>query len=73
MKSVDKVIQILKEMMVANPPGSGGGFSTDSDPKGPVAGRSPKMFGGTVMRRYIYGGKNSRKNWIDSFKSNNKK
>ncbi len=69
MKSVDKVIQILREMMVANPPGIGGGFSTNSDPYGPVAGRSPKLFGGKVLRRYIYGGKNSRKNWIDPKKS----
>lgn len=68
MKSVDKVIQILREMMVANPPGSGGGFSTDSDPSGPVAGKSPKMFGGKVQKRYIYGGQKSRKNWIDHFK-----
>lgn len=68
MKSVDKVIQILREMMVANAPGTGGGFSTESDPSGPVAGRSPKFFGGQVMKRYAYGGKNSRKNWIDYLK-----
>lgn len=68
MKSVDKVIQILREMMVANAPGTGGGFSTESDPSGPVAGRSPKLFGSRVMKRYAYGGKNSRKNWIDHLK-----
>jgi hypothetical protein len=67
MKSVDKVIQILKEMMVANAPGSGGGFSTESDPSGPVAGRTPKLFNGKVQKRYIYGGQKSRKNWIDHF------
>lgn len=69
MKGVDKVIQILKEMMVANSPGSGGGFSTESDPSGPVSGKSPKLFGTKIQKRYIYGGKKSRKNWIDYFNS----
>lgn len=67
MDKLDRIISIIRENMVANPPGTGGGFSTESDPKGPVAGRTPKMFGGKVLKRYIYGGKNSRKNWIDYF------
>lgn len=72
MKSVDKVIQIIREMMVANTPGTGGGFSTESDPHGPVAGRSPKLFNGKVLKRYIYGGNKSRKNWIDYFNTRGK-
>ena len=43
MKSVDKVIQILREMMVANAPGTGGGFSTKSPAGGPVAGKDEMM------------------------------
>jgi hypothetical protein len=72
MDKLDKIIHIIREMMVANPPGSGGGFGTESDPKGPVAGRTPKMFGGKVLKRHIYGGKNSRKNWIDHLNSKGK-
>lgn len=72
MKSVDKVIRIIREMMVANAPGTGGGFSTESDPSGPVAGRTPKLFGSKVQKRYIYGGTKSRKNWIDYFNSKGK-
>jgi hypothetical protein len=34
----DKIINNLKEMMVANPPGQSGGFTSSSDAKGPVAG-----------------------------------
>jgi hypothetical protein len=66
MKSVDKVIQILKEMMVANAPGSGSGFSTKSPEEGPVAGKDI-LIGTGVRKRYIYGGRKSRKNWIDHF------
>jgi|688.fasta_scaffold03533_11 hypothetical protein len=66
MKSVDKVIQILREMMVANAPGSGSGFSTKSPEEGPVAGKDT-LIGTGVKKRYIYGGRKSRKNWIDHF------
>lgn len=66
MKSVDKVIQILREMMVANAPGSSSGFSTKSPAEGPVAGND-KLIGTGVRKRYIYGGKKSRKRWIDHF------
>lgn len=72
MKSVDKVIQILREMVVANAPGTGGGFSIESDPTGPVAGKTPKLFSGKVQKRYIYGGQKSRKNWIDYFNNRGK-
>lgn len=52
-RRLQKVYDILKEMMVANAPGASGGFSDESDPKGPVAGRN------------IYLGKGSRKRWLD--------
>lgn len=49
-KKIDRIIEavrnyiILKEEgMVANAPGSQGGFSGSSDPKGPVAGFDPVM------------------------------
>ena len=72
MKSVDKVIQILREMMVANAPGTGGGFSTKSPAEGPVAGKDEMMRNKKVQKRYIYGGQKSRKNWLDYFNSKGK-
>lgn len=76
-KKIDRIIESfrnyiqLKEMMVANSPGSGGGFSTDSDDKGPVAGRSPKMFfmGRKFVKKYAKGGPGSRKIWLDHLKN----
>ena len=44
-------------MMVANAAGSGGGFSSSADPKGPVAGFDPKL-----KKRYIWT-RGIRKNW----------
>lgn len=72
MKSVDKVIQIIREMMVANAPGTGGGFSTKSPAEGPVAGKDKLLGDKKVQKRYIYGGTKSRKNWIDYFNSKGK-
>jgi len=57
-RRLQKVYDILKEMMVANAPGASGGFSDNSDPKGPVAGRN------------IYMGKGSRKRWLDHVRKN---
>ena len=76
-KKVDKVIEAfrnhihLKEMMVGNPTGTEGGFSSDSDPKGPVAGRSPKMFllARKFAKTYAKGGPGSRKKWLDYLKN----
>ena len=36
-------ISIIKETMVGNAPGTSGGFSGSSDPKGPTAGFDPVM------------------------------
>lgn len=41
MKSVDKVISIIKEMMVANPPGVSGGFGSASSSEGSTSGFDP--------------------------------
>lgn len=53
-RRLQKVCNILREMMVANAPGTSGGFSSESDPSGPVAGYSKK----------IYLGRGSRKRWM---------
>lgn len=41
MKRNYKSFKELTEMMVGNSPGFGGAFSTESDPTGPVAGKTP--------------------------------
>jgi hypothetical protein len=69
MRSVDKVIQILREMMTANSPGTGGAFGTKSPSEGPTAGKDTFIGDKKIQKRYIYGGKKSRKNWIDYFNS----
>ena len=56
-KNLEKVIGLIKEMMVANAAGSGGGFSGSADDKGPVAGFDPKL-----KKRYIWT-RGIRKNW----------
>jgi hypothetical protein len=43
MANLDRIIQIIREQMVANAPGGSGGFSGSSDPKGPTAGFDPVM------------------------------
>ena len=58
-KPLKKVISLIKEMMVANAAGTGGGFSGSSDPKGPTAGFDPLM---KPRKRYIYQ-RGLRKNW----------
>lgn len=59
MNKLDKIIQIIRENMVANATGQGGGFSGNSPMEGPTAGLDPisdlKMFrrtiGGLVDKR----------------------
>jgi hypothetical protein len=43
MKKIDRIIEIIREQMVANAAGAQGGFSGSSDPKGPTAGFDPVM------------------------------
>lgn len=63
MERIDKFIQIIREQMVANAPGSSGGFSGSSDPKGPTAGFDPVM-GLTRRKKYASLGVGSRKRWM---------
>jgi hypothetical protein len=62
-KKLDRIISILREQMVANAPGTQGGFSGSSDPKGPTAGFDPVM-GMTKRKRYASLGVGSRKRWM---------
>jgi hypothetical protein len=41
MKKIDRIVNNLREMLVANTPGESGGLSTSAVPKGPVAGFDP--------------------------------
>lgn len=43
MANLDRIIQMIREQMVANAPGGSGGFSGSSDAKGPTAGFDPVM------------------------------
>lgn len=58
MANLDKIIQIIREQMVAGT----GGFTGAADPKGPVAGFDPVM---KLVRRKKYAslGVGSRKRW----------
>ena len=42
-KPLNKVISLIKEQMVANAAGTGGGFGGSADAKGPTAGFDPVM------------------------------
>jgi hypothetical protein len=62
---IDKIIQMIRESMVANAPGTGGGFGNSSDSAGPTAGYDAPLSTLKVFKRkkkYIYQ-KNTRKNW----------
>jgi hypothetical protein len=67
MNKLDRIIEMIREQMVANAPGTQGGFSSDSPDQGPVAGKSPKMF--LVAKKYAKGGPGSRKKWLDYLKN----
>ncbi len=54
MSKLDRVIQIVRENMVANAPGQSGGFSGSSSSEGPTAGFDPKNELG-MFRRTIGG------------------
>jgi len=63
MEKIDKIIQIIREQMVANAPGSQGGFSSSSPSKGPTSGYDKPV--------YAKGGRGSRKKWLDYLRSSN--
>jgi hypothetical protein len=62
-KKLDRILEIIREQMVANAPGGSGGFSGSADPKGPVAGFDPVM-GLTKRKKYASLGVGSRKRWM---------
>lgn len=42
-QKLEKIINIIREQMVANAPGGSGGFSGSAEAKGPTAGFDPAM------------------------------
>ena len=56
MANLDKIIQLIREQMVAGT----GGFTGSADPKGPVAGFDPVM---KFKKKYIKMSPGSRKRW----------
>jgi hypothetical protein len=54
MSKLDRIIEIIRENMVANAPGQSGGFSSNSPSEGPTAGFDPKTELG-MFRRTIGG------------------
>jgi len=70
-KKIDRVIEAFRnyihlkeEMMVANAPGTQGGFSGSSDSKGPTAGFDPTMALVRRKRSQIKLPPGSRKRWM---------
>jgi hypothetical protein len=66
MEKIDRVIQIIRENMVANAPGTQGGFSGSANVKGPVAGFDHVM--SIKGKKYMKG---KRKQWLDYLRSSN--
>lgn len=66
-KKIDWIISMIREQMVANAPGSQGGFSGSSSSSGPTAGFDPmlgkKKKDGTVDFRRVLP---SHKKWVKS-------
>jgi len=69
MKRIDKFIKLIREQMVANAPGTQGGFSGSSDTKGPTAGFDPSILKSPMKRKFAKGGVGSRKNWLNYLKN----
>jgi hypothetical protein len=61
MEKIDRIIEIIREQMVANAPGSQGGFGSSSPSKGPTSGYDKIT--------YAKGGRGSRKKWLDYLRS----
>ena len=59
-RPLKKVISLIREQMVANAAGTGGGFGGSSDANGPTAGLDPVM---KPKKRYIFQ-RGLRKNWM---------
>ena len=63
-KKLDWIIEIIREQMVANAPGSQGGFSGTADPKGPTAGFDPVLVMTKRKGPQIKLPPGSRKRWM---------
>jgi len=72
---INKIISIIRNLkedggaagggMVANAPGTQGGFGASSDPKGPTAGNTYPMNPELQKRtKPIFLGRGSRRNWL---------
>ena len=71
MEKIDIIIQAFRNLkeeggMIANTPGTGGGFGGSANSKGPVAGFDP-VIGFQKRKRPIFKGK--RKPWLDYLKN----
>jgi len=55
LSKIINIIRNLNEEMVANAPGTSGGFSAGSDPSGPVAGIGIPMSGMISRKKTILG------------------
>ena len=71
---VSSYFQYMKEGMTTQSTDDKPGFSTFSDDRGPVAGRSPKLFflSRTFAKKYSDGKPQDEKIWLDSFKKDKK-
>jgi hypothetical protein len=66
-QNLNKIINLIREQMVANAPGTSGGFGGSSDPKGPTSGfDSPIKF--SKRRPQIKLPSGSRKRWMEFLK-----
>lgn len=70
MKKIDRVIQTIREMMVANAPGSQGGMSASAPAEGPVAGFDPLMKFMSRKKKVDYRKvPNTYKKWVNSLEN----
>jgi len=70
-RGLEKIIDIIRENMVANAPGTQGGFSASSNPSGPTSGYDPVIGKKINRRKYATGGKGSRTLWLDYLRTTN--
>jgi hypothetical protein len=64
MNPLDKIINIIRENMVANPPGTSGGYTGQSSTPETTGGFDTIGIG---KKKYIFQ-KNTRKNWMSKTK-----
>lgn len=65
-KKIDWIISIIRENIVANAPGSSGGFSSSNDQ---IRAGFDTVLTKNPVRRFIKGGKGSRKKWLEYLKN----